>query len=88
MRKKLLSLAVSALAMTSMLTVPAAAEEAPKLPFELSAPEDVSIVWLEGNDSFNTCAITYSQNDSMSQWASKNADVETHDALVAEYEAM
>lgn len=88
MRKKLLSLAVSALAMTSILTAPVSADEDPKLPFELSAPEDVSIVWLEGNDSLNTCAVTYSQNDSMSQWASKNADPETHDALVAEYEAM
>ncbi len=61
-------------------------EPAAELPFELSAPENVSITWLNGNDSPNTCEIHYSQNDSMSEWSSRKAA--DHDAVMKELNEM
>ena len=56
------------------------------LPFELTAPEHVSITYLEGNDSANTCQVAWSQNDSMSVWLDRMEDPEAHDVAVAEFE--
>ena len=71
--KKLFPLISAALLAAANLSFPAFAEESSdqKLPFELSAPENVSITYLDGNDSENTCEIHYSQNTSMSEWSSR-----------------
>ena len=62
------------------LPVNAAPEQ--KLPFELTAPKNVTLTYLNANDSLNTCEIHYSQNNSMSEWSTKLANPETHDAAV------
>jgi len=87
--KKLLS--VIAAGLTAITCIPFAASadnETVKLPFELSAPENVSITYLDGRDSPSTCEIHYSQNNSMSAWSSKMNDTETHDAAEAELAEM
>ena len=91
--KKLLSFITAGLTAIACVPLSASADneetaEEIKLPFELTAPENVSLVYLEGNDSENTCEIHYSQNNSMSEWATKNAEPETHDAVVAELNEM
>ena len=68
--KRFLSFAAAAALSLTALAIPVSADEL-KLPFELSAPENVSMVWLEGNDSENTIEIHYSQNNSMSSWSSR-----------------
>ena len=68
--KKLIALASAAVIAVSALPLSAAAEET-KLPFELSAPKNVSMVWLEGNDSENTIEIHYAQSNEMSAWSSR-----------------
>ncbi len=52
-----------------------------KLPFELTAPENVAVSWMEGNDSENTCTMSYSMNDSMNEWMVKMADPNSHDEM-------
>ena len=64
-----------------------AAPDTSWLPFELTAPEHVSIFWLEGNDALSSCSLAWSKNDSMSAWLTKMEDPETHDAAVAEFES-
>ena len=57
------------------------------LPFELTAPEHVSITYLDGNDSANTCQVAWSQNDSMSAWLDRMEDPDKHDAAIEEFES-
>lgn len=69
--KRVLSL-LSALALAcACFAVPASADAEVKLPFELEAPSNVSVTYLDENDSPNTCEIHYSQNTSMSEWSSR-----------------
>ncbi|MBR1763954.1 MAG: hypothetical protein IJ746_01005 [Ruminococcus sp.] len=88
--KKLFSLAAAAVTAFSTLAfpIPAAADAEVKLPFELSAPENVTIEYLDGNDSLNTCEIHYSQNSSMSEWSSRINDPETLDEVWQELAKM
>lgn len=91
MRKRIISLAAAAALAVSALSLSAFAESQgtdPKLPFELSAPTNVSLTYLDGNDSYNTCEIAYSQNNSMSQWATRNGDPDEHDKVIEELNAM
>ena len=78
MMKKMLSLAVGLLTLTGTLTgalsLPVMAEPQQKLPFDLSAPENVTMAYLDGNDSYNTIEIHYTQNNSMSAWSKRKAD--------------
>jgi hypothetical protein len=71
-------LSVLAAGCTAFACVPFAAHaditESGTLPFELTAPENVSIVYLNGNDSRSTCEIHYSQNNSMSEWSCRKND--------------
>ena len=48
--KKLFSAAFAVILAVPALSLPAAADT-PKLPFTLEAPRNVSMTWLEGNDS-------------------------------------
>ena len=57
------------------------------LPFELSAPTNVSIVHTdESTDSYSTCQLAWSKNDSMGDWIHRDSDPETHDAVRKEVE--
>ena len=80
--KRALSFLTSALMLASVPCFSAAAQnnDDTGLPFELSAPENVSILYMNGDDSDNTCEIHYSQNNSMSEWSSKVADPDTFDS--------
>ena len=57
-----------------------------ELPFELEAPSNVGARWLEGNDSYNTTDITYSQNNSMSEWSTRK--YAEHDTVMEELAEM
>ena len=86
--KKIGAFLLAAFTAAGTFVFPASAAEEPevKLPFELTAPNNVSMVWLEGNDSENTIEIHYSQNNSMSDWSSrKSAD---HDTVMQELNDM
>jgi len=73
--KKSISAALAALLMIPAYAVGVSAETELTLPFDLTAPENVSIIYLDGADSENTCEVHYSQNNSMSEWAdSMSAD--------------
>lgn len=77
---------ISALALLApCFSVPVYASPDPELPFELTAPENVAVVWLEERDSPNTLRIAYSQNRSMSAF-SVAAEVD-YDAWRADLEA-
>lgn len=81
--KKLFTAAAALLFLLPAYSIPASAEKA--LPFELTPPQNVSVVYLNGNDSPNTCEIHYSQNPSMSEWSSKkNSDYEAAIATLNE----
>lgn len=80
MVKKIASLISAVLLAMPLFQIPAHAEE--QLPFTLTAPEHVAITYLNGDDSPSTCQIAWSKNASMSEWAAKHADPETHDATV------
>lgn len=85
--KKILSLlTVSALAASVSVCAAAAPKQGdPKdLPFELTAPENVAITYLDGNDSLNTCKVAFSQNDSMSAFFSRKDDPEEYEKVMAE----
>lgn len=86
MKKVLSLLTVSALAAGVSVCAAAAPKEGdPKdLPFELTAPENVVITYLDGNDSPNTCQVAYSQSDSMSAFFSRKDDPEEYEGLMAE----
>ncbi|MBR5405766.1 MAG: hypothetical protein IK107_05680 [Oscillospiraceae bacterium] len=83
--KKLFSAAFAVILAVPALSLPAAADT-PKLPFTLEAPRNVSMTWLEGNDSDNTIEIHYSQNNSMSEWSTRMGDA--HDEVVSELNGM
>ena len=82
--KKIIASACAALAVIGAIPMSAAAANTDKLPFELTAPENVAIEYLNGNDALNSCQVAWSKNDSMSEWMNKMSDPETHDAAVAE----
>ena len=86
--KKALSLTAAAILTVTSLLPAAYADEDHKLPFELTPPENVFITYLDGRDSENTCRVVYGQNASMSEWATKNGDPESHDATVEEFQAL
>lgn len=90
--KKLISLAVSAVTLAGTiagtLAIPVSAAPEEKLPFELTAPQNVSITYLDERDSLNTCEVHYSQNNSMSEWSSKVDDPETFDATREELQKL
>ena len=81
--EKIISLAAGAVTIActiaGTLAIPVSAAPEEKLPFELTAPRNVSITYLNENDSLNTCEAHYSQNNSMSEWASRAAAEETYD---------
>lgn len=72
--KKILSAAVGLITLVSSISLPAHAAPQQKLPFELTAPENVTMTYLEGSDSDNTVEIHYSQNNSMSEWSKRKDD--------------
>ena len=86
--KKALSFISASLTALACIPFTASAdnEGSEKLPFELTAPENVSLTFLEGEDSPSTCEVHYSQNDSMSEWSTRKSD--EHDAVMAELQEM
>ena len=86
--KKLLSFILTLSMMLGMFSGLAFADnENVWLPFELSAPTNVSIVHMdEGADNDNTCQVAWSKNDSMGDWFHRNGDPDTHDAVFKEIE--
>ncbi|MBQ7186134.1 MAG: dockerin type I repeat-containing protein [Ruminococcus sp.] len=94
MKLKRLISAVSAAAILLSAAVPAYAEgkntktkEGLELPFELTAPEAV-YASLTDQESANTVQLAWSKNDSMSEWAARLADPETHDAVEEEFQQL
>lgn len=84
--KKLISLAAAAVTALSAIPFVASAEKEMPFPFEMTRPENVSMIWLEGNDSENTIEIHYSQSNAMSEWSSmKDND---HDAWLKEINSL
>ena len=88
MLKKGFSILAAAVLAFPLFQVTAFAAPETKLPFTLTAPEHVAITYLDGADSLNTCKVAWSQNASMSEWASRLADPATHNTVVKEIEAM
>lgn len=86
--KKILSFALSLGAFFSGFALTASADAEAELPFELTAPENVSVAYLNGDDSPNTCEIHYSQNTSMSEWSSRLADPDSYNDAVKELNDM
>ena len=83
--KKLISAAFAVILAIPAFSVPSAADT-PQLPFTLEAPRNVSMLWLEGNDSENTIEIHYSQNNSMSEWSTRKES--EHDTVMSELNKM
>ena len=84
--KRLISAVSAGVMLLSAAAVPVYAEgkntktkEGLELPFELTAPEAV-YASLTDQESANTVQLAWSKNDSMSEWATRDADPETHDA--------
>ena len=79
---RILSLFISGLMAASCFPLTASAVpdlRGKTLPFELEAPTNTSLTWINGNDSETTMNIAYSMNNSMCQWLSEYADPNTHD---------
>ena len=54
------------------------------LPFTLTAPDSVAASLTEQEEG-NTVQLAWTKNDSMSEWATRDGDPETHDAVVEEF---
>ena len=79
---------LSAVSMSVSLLVPtltASADAASALPFDLEAPTNVAMKYLDGDDSPNTIQIVYSQNNSMSEFFSDKDN--NYDQWLAELNA-
>ena len=72
----------------SVISYKVSAEKEYKLPFTLTAPENVYISYEPDNYEFFGCTVSWSQNDSMSEWLTRMEDPESHDAAVEELNAM
>ena len=88
MLKKGFSMLAAAILALPLFRVSVSAAPDAALPFTLTAPEHVAITYLNGNDSLNTCQIVWSQNASMSEWASRVSDPATHEETVTELAAL
>ena len=87
MKRPFSAIVAAVMAFTAM-ALPVTAEDASeerRLPFTLAAPGDVVIHYLDGHDSPSTCEIAYSQNNSMSEWASAMAT--DHEATLEDLQA-
>ena len=89
--KKLMSAVSAGVMLLSAAAVPVYAEgkntetkEGLELPFELTAPEAV-YASLSDTEIGNTVQLAWAKNNSMSEWATRDADPETHDALIEEF---
>lgn len=71
MKKRLISITAAAVMALGALPIAASAEKENPIPFELTRPENVSMIYLDGNDSANTIEIHYSQSSAMSDWSSR-----------------
>lgn len=83
--KKLIAIAACTAAMIGGISTTALAEtdyQGMKLPFTVEAPAAVSVSSTDGGDSLTTLNVTWSMNDSMCQWLSKEADPASHDAVI------
>ena len=88
MIKKILAAATGTVLALSCLSITAAAEpetaetQELKLPFELTAPTNVLLNWLEGGDSLTTMDAVWTMNNDMCKWMSEVADPNSHDATL------
>ena len=86
--KKFISSALTAATLFTgicMTALPASAEtdyKGIKLPFEVTAPANISLTGLEGADSETTMDAAWSMSDSMCKWMSDASDSETRDATM------
>ena len=71
MNKKLISLAAAAVMSLAAVPLSASAQQENAVPFEITRPENVSMIQLGENDSENTIEIHYSQSNAMSEWSSR-----------------
>ncbi len=71
MKKRLISLAAATALALGAVPFTASAEKENPIPFDLTRPENVSMIYLNGNDSENTIEIHYSQSSAMSEWSNR-----------------
>ena len=71
--KRFFASLLAACTAAAAVTIPAAAapQTETELPFALTAPEHITLTYLNGRDSVNTCEIGYSQSAEMSAFFSK-----------------
>ncbi len=83
MLKKIIAASSAVVIAATGLSMTAAAENDKKteykLPFELEAPTGVAVSSLNGADSQTSTQLSYSMNNSMSEWLGKYADSNSHD---------
>ena len=81
--KKLLSvLIICALLVPGLCLQTSAAKT---LPFEISSPSNVALVWLEGRDSPTTCGFAYSMQDDIVSFLADLRDAEDKSEFLAPY---
>ena len=84
--KKLISVLITCMMLVSCLAIISSAEG--ELPFELVAPANVTVKWLEGNDSPTTMKMAYSLSNDMTKFfkEKEEAGIEgTVDELLVKY---
>ena len=78
--KKFLSIMMILALMLSVFSLTTFAAD-PALPFELTAPGNVTAVWMEGNDSPTTTKLTYSLNNSITKFFKDKEEAHLNDTI-------
>ena len=78
--KKFLSIMIILALMLSVFSLTTFAAD-PALPFELTAPGNVTAVWMEGNDSPTTTKLTYSLNNSITKFFKDKEEAHLNDTI-------
>ncbi|MBO4478624.1 MAG: hypothetical protein J5757_09930 [Lachnospiraceae bacterium] len=83
MKKRLSILLVTTLLLTCLTTLVWADDK--DLPYEIAAPQNVAVIWIEGNDSPTTMSFSYSIPNDMAKFYKDMEDPDTAEALRAKY---
>ena len=71
-RSRWIATVLCAVLLAAMFTPFETARAEGQLPVELTAPTGVSVEWMKGEDSANTCKVTFGKSEALTAWLAKD----------------
>ena len=71
-RSRWIATVLCAVLLAALFTPFETARAAGELPVELTAPTGVSVEWMKGEDSANTCKVTFGKSEALTAWLAKD----------------